>query len=164
MSYALHMGVVVEVALKTALASGITLGVLRLMAARTAAERSFVAHLGLAATLAIPVAALILPPLAVSGTFAWLCEIAVPLALYALPALVIGAITLVAVGRLFGLRNRATVLVEPAWLGALAHAQRRMGFKSGAALLVSPDIASPVSWGLFRPTIVLDERALARQG
>jgi len=82
----------------------------------------------------------------------------------AVPAALLGGVTAVAVARLFGLRNRATVLVEPAWLGALAHAQRRMGFKSGAALLVSPDIASPVSWGLFRPTIVLDERALQAEG
>lgn len=156
----IHMGIVAEVAFKTLLASGLTLGALRLMTDRTAAERSFVAHLGLAATLAIPFAALFVPSLAFSEQFAWLCEIVAPAWLYALPAVVLGGVTVVAVTRLFGLRRRATVLVEPAWLGALAHAQRRMGFKSGAALLVSPDIASPVSWGLFRPTIVLDERAL----
>jgi beta-lactamase regulating signal transducer with metallopeptidase domain len=156
----IHMGVVAEVALKTLIASGVTLGALRLMANRTAAERSFVAHLGLAATLAIPFAALVMPSLAFSEQFDWLCTIIAPSWLYAIPAALLVGVTAVAVWRLFGLRRRATVLVEPAWLGALAHAQRRMGFKSGAALLVSPDIASPVSWGLFRPTIVLDERAL----
>ncbi len=160
----IHMGIVAEVAVKTLLASGLTLGALRLMTNRTAAERSFVAHLGLAATLAIPFAAPIVPSLAFSERLAWLCDIAAPSWLYALPAIVLGGVTVVAVSRLFGLRRRATVLVEPAWLGALAHAQRRMGFKSGAALLVSPDIASPVSWGLFRPTIVLDERALGAKG
>jgi bla regulator protein blaR1 len=160
----IHMGLVAEVAFKTLLASGVTLGALRLMANRTAAERSFVAHLGLAATLAIPFAALILPYWAINDSLAWLCDIIAPSWLYAIPAVLLGGVTAVAVGRLFGLRNRATVLVEPAWLGALAHAQRRMGFKSGAALLVSPDIASPVSWGLFRPTIVLDERALQAKG
>jgi bla regulator protein BlaR1 len=160
----IHMGTVVEVAVKTLLASGLTLGVLRLMANRTAAERSFVAHLGLAATLAIPFAALILPALTLGERFDWLSGIVAPSWLYVVPAVLLGGVTAIAVGRLFGLRNRATVLVEPAWLGALAHAQRRMDFKSGAALLVSPDITSPVSWGLFRPTIVLDERALQAKG
>ncbi len=160
----IHMGLVAEVAFKTLLASGLTLAALRLMVNRTAAERSFVAHLGLAATLAIPFAALVVPYWALSDRLAWLCDIIAPSWVYAIPAVLLGGVTAVAVGRLFGLRRRATVLVEPAWLGALAHAQRRMGFKSGAALLVSPDIASPVSWGLFRPTIVLDERALQAKG
>ncbi|CAM3280069.1 hypothetical protein SPAN111604_14530 [Sphingomonas antarctica] len=160
----IHMGQVAEVAFKTLLASGLTLGALRVMRDRTAAERSFVAHLGLAITLAVPFAALVLPYWAFSDQLAWLCDIMAPSWLYAIPAVLLGGVTVVAVSRLFGLRRRATVLVEPAWLGALAHAQRRMGFKSGAALLVSPDIASPVSWGLFRPTIVLDERALSAEG
>ena len=47
------------------------------------------------------------------------------------------------------------------WLSALAHAQRRMGFKHGTALLVSDDLVSPVSWGVMRPVILLDSRALA---
>lgn len=164
MIHDLHMGLVAEVVIKTALASGITLGALRIMANRTAGERSFVAHLGLAATLAIPLAALVIPVWSLGDAFAWLCEITAPWWTYAAPAIVLGIMTGVAVARLAAVRKRATVLIEPAWLGALAHAQRRMGFKSGAALLVSPDVVSPVSWGLFRPTIVLNERALQAHG
>ena len=51
------------------------------------------------------------------------------------------------------------MLVEPHWLSALAHAQRRMGFKNGTALLTSDELPSPVSWGLFRPVILLNSEA-----
>ncbi|WP_448096028.1 M56 family metallopeptidase [Luteibacter yeojuensis] len=79
--------------------------------------------------------------------------------LYLLPALALIARMLIALFRLPGLRARAEVLVDPLWLSALARAQRRMNFKSGTALLATRDLNSPVSWGLMRPTIVLDEAA-----
>ena len=69
--------------------------------------------------------------------------------------------TVAAIARLFVLRARASVLVDMPWLSALAHAQRRMGFKHGTALLVSDDLVSPVSWGVMRPIILLDSRAVA---
>lgn len=153
-----------EFALKGLLCATATLVAVQLLKNRSAAERSFVAHLGLGATLAVPALSLLLPSWHVPVSPLVSVEGLAPLWLYFAPALLLGTITLVAVARLFVLRGRAMVLVEPVWLGALAHAQRRMGFKSGAALLVSSDIESPVSWGLFRPTIVLDERALASSG
>jgi beta-lactamase regulating signal transducer with metallopeptidase domain len=52
------------------------------------------------------------------------------------------------------------VLVDGHWLSALARAQRRMGFKHGTALLTSDDLASPISWGLMRPVILLNSRAV----
>jgi hypothetical protein len=58
------------------------------------------------------------------------------------------------------LRARADVLVDGHWLSALARAQRRMGFKHGTALLTSNDLASPISWGLMRPVILLNPRAV----
>ncbi|MBB4659583.1 M56 family metallopeptidase [Parvularcula dongshanensis] len=79
---------------------------------------------------------------------------------YALPAAVLALLTLLAVARLFTLRARASVLVDGPWLTALARAQQRMGFKDGTALLVSEDVRSPVSWGLMRPVILLDPRAV----
>jgi hypothetical protein len=82
------------------------------------------------------------------------------LLLYAIPAVLLLLVTLVAVFRLFALRGRASVLVEQNWLSALAHAQRRMGFKHGTALLVSNELASPVSWGILRPIILLNEEAV----
>lgn len=81
-------------------------------------------------------------------------------ALYLTPALALLASTLAALFRLVGLRRRAEVLVNTAWLDALARTQRRMKFKSGTALLKSDDLDSPVSWGLMRPTILLNEAAV----
>jgi hypothetical protein len=62
--------------------------------------------------------------------------------------------------RLVALHARAEVLVDGHWLSALARAQRRMGFKHGTALLTSNDLASPISWGLIRPVILLNSRAV----
>lgn len=78
-----------------------------------------------------------------------------------LPTLVLLVLTLVALLRLVGLRARADVLVDPDWLSALARAQRRMGFKNGTALLWSDELGSPVSWGLVRPVILLNNAAVA---
>ena len=66
--------------------------------------------------------------------------------------------------RLIALRARADVLVDGHWLSALARAQRRMGFKHGTALLTSDELASPISWGLMRPVILLNSRAVEASG
>jgi beta-lactamase regulating signal transducer with metallopeptidase domain len=84
------------------------------------------------------------------------------LLLYLLPAALLMLATVVAVLRLFALRRGAHVIVEQGWLTALAHAQRRMGIKSGTALLVSKELSSPVSWGVLRPIILLSEDALEK--
>jgi beta-lactamase regulating signal transducer with metallopeptidase domain len=202
-----------ELAWKSTLTLGATLIILRLLRHRSAAERSWLAHAGLLATLALPLILLAAPRwkveapapvvevLAPTSTEAPAPAIAatadaVPAALpgegrdpaqmadrvpalagmtaedsplatlspavlvYALPAAVLLGLTLVAIFRLVGLRRRASVIVENGWLAALAQAQRRMGFKHGTALLVSPDIGSPVSWGVMRPVILLNEAAI----
>ena len=84
--------------------------------------------------------------------------------LYALPLGLMAAMMALAVLRLFGMRRRAEVLVDGAWLSALAGAQRRMGFKHGTALLVSEELRSPISWGVLRPTILLNPHAVASVG
>ena len=78
---------------------------------------------------------------------------------YAVPAALLLLLTVIAIGRLIGLKSRAQVLVDAHWLSALARAQRRMGFKNGTALLTSNELRSPVSWGLMRPVIVLNDDA-----
>lgn len=83
---------------------------------------------------------------------------------YALPVVALLLLTIVALLRLVRLRAEAEVLVDPVWLSALAHAQRRMGMKSGTALLVSDALPSPISWGLARPTILLSADALKATG
>ena len=81
------------------------------------------------------------------------------LLVYLVPAALLLGITLIALVRLFALRSRAQVMTNPAWLSALAHAQARMNFKNGTALLVSDALPSPISWGLARPVILLNEEA-----
>jgi beta-lactamase regulating signal transducer with metallopeptidase domain len=78
---------------------------------------------------------------------------------YAAPAVLLLLLTLIALGRLFALKGRASVMVEPNWLTALARAQRRMGFKHGPALLTSDELPSPISWGVIRPVILLNSEA-----
>lgn len=103
-------------------------------------------------------------PLASTPTAGTLDELDLAVLACALPAIVLLAITFLALARLFALRARANVLVEPTWLTALAHAQRRMGFKHGTALLTSNELPSPISWGLMRPVILLNEEALSARG
>ena len=84
--------------------------------------------------------------------------------LYLVPLLLLSGMMALAVVRLFAMRSRAEILVERSWLSALAEAQRRMGFKHGTALLVSNELRSPISWGVLRPTIVLNPKAVAASG
>ena len=193
-------------ALKSLLVAAATLALLRLTRARSAAQRSTIAHLGLFALVALPLGSLALPSLAlpvpaVMADFAAVGPIAAPVAsslapstatapidagtfvkpaakpaatgtliatisdaaryAFLLPTFVLLMLTLVALLRLVGLRARADVLVDPDWLSALARAQRRMGFKNGTALLWSDELGSPVSWGLMRPVILLNNAAVA---
>ena len=190
-------------ALKSVLVAAAALGLLRLTRARSAAERSTIAHLGLFALVALPLGSLALPRLALpvpalvsqlaatapstppevsrslpspatesvsalaspepavaAATTDWTGAL-IGAARYAflLPTLLLLALTVVALLRLVGLRTRAEILVDPVWLGALARAQRRMGFKSGISLLRSDELESPVSWGVMRPVILLNHEA-----
>ncbi len=198
------MYVLIGIALKSVLIAGITLGLLALMRQRSAAERSWVAHIGLLALVALALAPLVLPnwtveapallgqappteivtqapapaasaPLdsvkqavpvasAAAAPQASINPIAATTALYAVPAAILLLITFLALARLVALRARAEVLVDGHWLSALARAQRRMGFKHGTALLTSDELASPISWGLMRPVILLNTRAVEASG
>ncbi len=173
-----------EIAWKSVVISGLTLLLLALLKNRSAAERSLVAHAGLVATSLLPPAVLLLPSweveapatfpeLMVTAPAAPIPLVDVPAAellfdtsalsllIYAVPAGLLLLVTLIAVLRLFALRARASVLVEQSWLSALAHAQRRMNFKYGTALLVSNELTSPVSWGIVRSTILINKEAVA---
>jgi beta-lactamase regulating signal transducer with metallopeptidase domain len=90
--------------------------------------------------------------------------VAAATAIYAVPAAVLLFITFLALARLVALQARADVLVDGHWLSALARAQRRMGFKHGTALLTSDELNSPISWGLMRPVILLNSRAVEATG
>jgi beta-lactamase regulating signal transducer with metallopeptidase domain len=183
-----------EIAWKSVITSGAALLLLLLFKNRSAAERSWIAHTGLIATILLPAAVIALPR--------WEIETGAPVVQPALPAelaasavspsavlpaeqhgsfvpaidwealslWIYGAgagllllVMLLAVMRLFALRGRANILVEQSWISALAHAQRRMGFKHGTALLVSSELGSPVSWGVLRPIILLNEEAVSSE-
>ena len=200
----LSTAMLLGLAWKSVVVAALTLGLLRLARARSAGERSMIAHAGLAALLALPAAMLFLPqwtPLPAD----WFAAPAAPAIeimttggsaidpapaatsvpvvaenagstpivfrwgdlapfLYLLPLLLLSGVMALAVVRLFAMRARAEILVEGSWLSALAEAQRRMGFKHGTALLVSPELRSPISWGVLRPTIVLSPKAVAASG
>src|SRR6478672_13816505 len=201
------MSVLIGIALKSLLIAGLTLGLLQLMKQRSAAERSWVAHIGLLALVIMAFAPLVLPswniqapaifgqpadapavmqsapakPVALApaalpasqpatpataakATMPSLSGTAAATALYAVPAAILLLITFLALARLIALRARADVLVDGHWLSALARAQRRMGFKHGTALLTSNELASPISWGLMRPVILLNTRAVEASG
>jgi beta-lactamase regulating signal transducer with metallopeptidase domain len=200
------MSVLIWIALKSLLIAGLTLGLLQLMKRRSAAERSWVAHVGLLALVIMAFAPLVLPtwnvetpalfsaraePAALpvqtaavapnaakpavagrigksvapsSALLPSLSPAAAAGALYAVPAAILLFITFLALARLIALRARADVLVDGHWLSALARAQRRMGFKHGTALLTSDELASPISWGLMRPVILLNSRAVEATG
>jgi beta-lactamase regulating signal transducer with metallopeptidase domain len=199
------MHVLVAIALKSLLIAGLALGMLALMKQRSAAERSWIAHIGLLALMIMALAPLVLPswnvaapallgrvptaatiqdspplkivasaPLPSSPAMAvrdiqqpassTLSAAATATALYALPTVILLFITALALARLIALRARAEVLVDGHWLSALARAQRRMGFKHGTALLTSNELSSPISWGLMRPVILLNNRAVEASG
>lgn len=204
------MHVLIAIALKSLLIAGLTLGLLALMKRRSAAERSWVAHIGLLALVIMALAPLVLPrwnveapallgqsaaieapaqqaaarvtdpaaltqaniqsaairaaPTPAVAHQSSLGAVATAIAIYAVPAAILLFITLLALGRLIALRARADVLVDGHWLSALARAQRRMGFKHGTALLTSNELASPISWGLMRPVILLNTRAVEASG
>lgn len=198
------MSVLIAIALKSLIIAGLTLGLLGLMKKRSAAERSWVAHIGLLALVIMAFAPLVLPswkveapalfvqapaiqapapaPALASNVAApqltttaapavkakasapTISAAAVASAVYAVPAAILLLITALALARLFALRARAEVLVDGHWLSALARAQRRMGFKHGTALLTSNELASPISWGLMRPVILLSTQAVKASG
>jgi len=195
------MPVLIAIALKSLLIAGVALGLLALMKQRSAAERSWVAHIGLLALVMLALAPLVLPswtveapsllghvaqvqseaasPAAAPVSTAMpaihtspaaapvaqaprvsLSTTAATMALYAVPAAILLFVTLLALARLIALMARAEVLVDGHWLSALARAQRRMGFKHGTALLTSNELSSPISWGVIRPVILLNTRAV----
>jgi beta-lactamase regulating signal transducer with metallopeptidase domain len=191
----------VPLAAKSVLIAGGALLLLRLLGSRSAADRSWIAHLALAGLLLVPAATFALPTFDVAGPefLVGKAEVQSPSPIvqqataaipesatrsapvadeagvgsapvdwsfwgYAVPAALLILLTLIALGRLFVLKARATVLVDAPWLTALARAQQRMGFKHGTALLTSNELPSPISWGVVRPVILLNAEAAESHG
>ena len=167
---------IVLLAAKSVVIAGATLLVLRFMRGSSASDRSWIAHLGLAALAALPLGSVLFPPLEVATSYAsvlshtarassgaaWTASAADWLLLaYAVPALVLISLTLLALLRLVLLTARARAVTDDHWLQALTTARQRSGITKSAVLLASGEIASPVSWGALRPKILLNTDALA---
>lgn len=166
---------VAELAAKSFLTAAAVLGLLLALKHRSAAERSWAAHAGLIALLILPTVAVLLPrwrllaPVTLQSSLAdshgaAFDPGAVLLALYVGIAGLLLLGTAVSILRLHVLHRRADVVVDAGWLTALARAQQRMGVRYGASLLVSGAVSSPLSWGVLRPTILLDKDILSRPG
>ncbi|MEN7538694.1 M56 family metallopeptidase [Aurantiacibacter flavus] len=170
-------------AAKSLVIAGVTLVLLRVMHTRSAVDRSWIAHLGLAALAALPLGSLLFPPLEVASPYAlvlsptplaagaqiaqsdWTQTAAFWLVLaYAVPAILLIARMLLAMLRLVLLTTRAQRMTDDHWLSALTRAQRQKGLPTNTALLVSGEISSPISWGLQKPRILLGTESEARRG
>jgi beta-lactamase regulating signal transducer with metallopeptidase domain len=180
---------VLEIALKSALISGAALALLAVLKRLPAAQRAFVAHVGLTLALMAPLWVLFGPRLEMTGfwsrtpeplpvsettiTSAPTSALApipaaahvltgetIALGLYIFVAGLLLAALAISLLRLLRLQRDAAVLTEPTWLLALAHAQQRMGMKQGTALLQNGRLQSPVSWGFLRPTIMVNPAVL----
>jgi beta-lactamase regulating signal transducer with metallopeptidase domain len=162
-------------AAKSLVVAGGTLLVLRLMRGRSASDRSVAAHLGLGALAALPLGTMVFPSLEVTTSYTPFIADARPVSsgaeplagtdwlfvVYAVPALFLVARTLLALLRLVLLTMRASAVNDVHWLQALAEARGRIGSRKPTALLASREIASPISWGVLRPKIVLNTDAVA---
>ena len=180
-------------AAKSVVIAGGALLVLRLMRGRSASDRSWIAHLGLAALAVLPLGSILFPPLEVSTSYAsvtaeaatassgaaWIAPVApalrTPVAepvwaqgaagwlllVYAVVALFLVARTLMALLRLVLFTARACAVTDNHWRQALARSRQRTGFTKSTALLASREIASPVSWGVLQPKILINTDAVA---
>ncbi len=174
-------------AAKSVVIAGGTLLALRFMRGRSAADRSLIAHLGLAALAALPLGSMLFPPLEVaapglpdpttaSSAAAWIAPAARAqaaqahwaqaaadwlLLAYAGVALFLIAFMLLSLLRLVRLTATARAVTDEHWFQAMARARQRMGITKNIALLASPEISSPLSWGGLQPKILLNTDAVA---
>lgn len=173
----------IELGWKSALIAGAALLADRMLRGRPAAERVFVLRMAILLLLALPAAVPLLPPL----DLAWLPAVeapaqtaqavaasAPPLAatlpvqaeidiagwLYAAGA---GAVLLhlaIGIAVLAGWTRRSAPAEDAAWRAALARATARL--RRPVRLLVSPDVGTPISWGIAPAWILIDPGTLER--
>jgi beta-lactamase regulating signal transducer with metallopeptidase domain len=65
---------------------------------------------------------------------------------------------------LAGWTRKAEPITAPEWTAPLARVRRAAGVRAPVRLLASASVPSPLSWGLFRPVILIDRASLARPG
>ncbi|MCW4463763.1 hypothetical protein OK349_18820 [Sphingomonas sp. BT-65] len=174
----------IELGWKSTLIAGAALLADRMLRGRPAAERVFVLRMAVLLLLALPAAVLLLPPL----DLAWLpapeapAEAARAVAVSAAPAVALppqseidlaglfyaagaGAVVLhLAMGLVILMRwtRHGTPVAGPEWHAALGRATARL--RRPVRLLVSPDVVTPISWGILPAWILIDPATLERTG
>lgn len=169
---------------KSALVAGLALLALRAMRGRAAAERVFLLRVAVAMLLMLPAAVLLLPvldlavlPAAEIPTMEAVrvvhhpAPVPVPvphaqsLPLWAVLyfAVVVAILLHLAIGIAVLARwtRRAMPVADPAWRAALARASERL--KRPVRLLASPDVPTPLGWGIVPAWILIDAASLARR-
>lgn len=173
----------IELGWKSAVIAALALVGDRAMRGRPAAERVFVLRVAVVALLLLPVAMLVLPsldlallpapevapqmvrpPVTVAPISAPAVAPGIDLAglFYALGA---GAVLLhlaIGVSVLARWTRRGVEAGEPGWNAALARGTARL--RRPVRLLVSGDVASPISWGIAPAWILIDPATLTRVG
>lgn len=165
---------------------------LRALRDASAARRVFTARCALFALLLAPVLWLLVPVLPVRLPYAWTALLEPPVALpplawlasvparaeaFAAPAAAVSAgqallfayaagVLLYALRTVLGLVRLARIgtraVEAPEWQASLTRLRAGMGVQRPVRLLVSDQIASPLSWGWRKPVIVLDPHSLAQ--
>jgi len=82
---------------------------------------------------------------------------------YAAPTALLLLTLLAGLSRLTRLRQRADAVTTTDWLTALYSVQRQMGINRPVALMRSTELNSPISFGLRRPVILLDQQSSSLQ-
>ncbi len=186
-------GLLVELGWKSLMVAGVTLLLLRLVEGRSAADKSLLADAGILSLLLLPLTSFLLPqielapPQAISATIDSMSvesAMAAPvmmspgpaptasalpwgmiaITLYAATVMMLIALLAVSLIRLHRIRGASHAATDIRWVRALEAAERRSGSKRRAALLSCDSIASPMSWGLVRPVIVVDAAAFGDAG
>src|SRR4051794_10715497 len=103
------MHVLIEIALKSLTLSGLTLGLLQLMKGRCAAERSWVAHIGLLSLIVVAFAPLVLPSWNVETPALFASAAETPSAVHNAPSAPVGTISATAPVA----KHAATVAARP---------------------------------------------------
>jgi beta-lactamase regulating signal transducer with metallopeptidase domain len=170
---------------KSALIAALALIADRAMRGRPAAERVFVLRIAVAALLLLPLAMLLLPSLdlallpaleavtevartpgavAVAPVLPGVTETRIDPAglLYAAGAAAVLLHLAIGIAVLVHWTRRGVEASEPGWQVALARGAT--GLRRPVRLLVSNDVATPISWGIAPAWILIDPVTLARTG
>lgn len=168
--------------LRSTLISAAALWMLNLRRHHRASSRSAIARLGLIGVAALPVLGATLPPLSLPAPTSWqpylqrtpahlVAQALAPRwqafdvllhALYLVPVVLLLSSLVFSLRRLTDLACVSRDVAEPVWLDALARGMKLHGIRSRVDLRVSTEIASPLSFGWWRPTLLLDPATLAR--